>query len=224
MPRPTAALDQIALLLPWLNRDQLTLSATRDRLEAFLALFDKATPTHGYVRALGGAGRVELRRSGAYELEQLRERLRTVLRRSFPDERHHPSKLRDEQLYLQPSRLVFGAIRQSRPTPGKASSRAGQWERQRHFAAGAFVQLVDGRLGDLLVYFVLRLLTEPGMATLAQCPAPADDDEKRPCGRFLLATGRGRPKMYCTAACRVRNQTKLLRDLRREQKLRGRTR
>ena len=65
--------------------------------------------------------------------------------------------------------------------------------------------LVDGAIGDLVPFLVMHLLTGPGMVTVSRCRAPAPRNWSERCGRFLVWSGQGRPREFCSGACRVRH-------------------
>jgi hypothetical protein len=70
---------------------------------------------------------------------------------------------------------------------------------------GAYEVLVDGELRDLVPYLVLRLLTGPGAAMLARCPGPERGSRGgRRCGRLFTLKVMGRPRKFCSGACKVR--------------------
>jgi len=98
--------------------------------------------------------------------------------------------------------LRFGVSR-VRAKPAKQPT--ARVERGEVNGPGAFRMTVRGRYRDVVLYAVMRTLTEEGAVILSRCPAPAPGDWSQRCGRYLI-TGRrvGRPQEYCSDACRVR--------------------
>jgi hypothetical protein len=216
--KPLTAPARLALLLPWLNGDGLGVVEIRRQLEDFLEAFNMSEGV-GHLRTQ--VGQNELRSISAPELDKLRQSLFDLLRRGFlptPDE-HRASG--EWWPWLQPfPSLQFGAIHRSRQSPGKLS-RATKSERRAYAAPGAYTQLVVGKLRDLVPFLVLHLLTAPGMAVIARCPAPAPNDRTSRCGRFLVTAGRGRPRKFCSRkACRIRNHAEVVRK-QEEEAMRG---
>lgn len=69
---------------------------------------------------------------------------------------------------------------------------------------GSYRRLVAGELDDLVTDALIQTLTETGTVVL-RCKAPAPGNWSERCGRFIVAGGRGRPRKYCSGACRVRH-------------------
>jgi hypothetical protein len=219
LPKPHTAPDRLAWLLPWLNGDRVSLSYAR--LLAFVASFD-GTAEVGYVKAWEsgparkGEPRVDRPRRrqpprvarpvSLSELEKLRLALVDLLRRGFGA----PGQTRPRETWGQefPS-LRFGVRGAGRPSPGKLSQ-VSMGERRAYLSPGAYTLLVDGALVDLVPFLVLHLLTGPGMMTVSRCRAPAPRNWSERCGRFLAWSGRGRPRKFCSGACRVRHQAEAL--------------
>jgi len=142
------------------------------------------------------------------QLEVLRRKLRSLL-----EEANEPSEDYAPALEPEPSlepktmhslrSLRFGVVREeARPNKLPKNAR----ERKRILGPGAFKLVLSGKLGDLMVYALMRTLTEPGAVTLGRCPAPAPNDWSRRCGRFVISgKRRGRPAQYCSDACRIRS-------------------
>lgn len=68
---------------------------------------------------------------------------------------------------------------------------------------GRYRFLVHGDAQEALLFAFMQTLTEA--APLGLCPAPAPHDWTRPCDRlFVIQSGRGRRRKYCSDSCRVR--------------------
>ena len=88
----------------------------------------------------------------------------------------------------------------------------GKAEKRQYLSPGAYMLLVDGDIQDIVPYLVLHLLTGPNMVTLARCPAPEPGNWSERCGRFIVQPRRGRPRVFCSLACRVREHAKQLKE------------
>jgi len=195
----TTAPDRLGLLLPWLNGHQLSKRDILSRVMQFAS-----SPVGGELVGFQ-AVQAEQMAAGRISHQQL-ARIRRDLLALLEDvaapkagrTRRWPSRL------WRLSSLRFTAASSGRD-PQKLSTLKSQ-ERRDYLGAGAYLMWVSGRLRDVLVYTVMRTLTEPGAVALARCPAPSLDDRSRPCGSWLIAIGarRGRPGTYCSDACRVR--------------------
>jgi hypothetical protein len=164
------------------------------------------------------------------ELFDLHSTLLDILRRGFPDEQGYPKPSSWQANF---DTLWFGARSAHRHQPRKlhphisileqtSMSKAQKQAERRYVAAskrerqsvlspGAYVLVVNGALRDLVPYLLLQLLTAPGMALVTRCPAPAPHNWDQRCGRFLVGTTeRGRPRVFCSGACRVRTFAKEL--------------
>jgi hypothetical protein len=196
---------RLALLLPWLNGDRLTFEDIRERVWRFLA---PPTPTDPTRPSLADAGHtsVDLEPAlrelyGSQRLARtipavspsLLARLRTELRQALDGQKI-------------PLRMRF-AIREVRSRASVKLSTLTAAERRAHLGPGRYFVAVEGSgLRDTLVYVFMRLLTAPGVATLAKCPAPRAKHAAEACGRWFVATGqrRGQPRKFCSDVCRVR--------------------
>ena len=191
-------LGRLALLVPWVNGDGVP--QLRLQLAAFLGSFDgSAGAGHLQVhmgRAAQGGTTPRLERARDLSeamLEDVRARVIAVLRTGFPLE----PRLKDVsggEVEAFPS-LRFGVGR----------LRAGD-----RSTAGAYTVVVDGALRDIVPFLVIHLLTTPGMATLTRCPAPTANNWTERCGRFVITHGKGRPRVFCSEACRVRHHAEVL--------------
>jgi hypothetical protein len=65
---------------------------------------------------------------------------------------------------------------------------------------------VAGDIRDVVIYEVWRILTDPGIVTLARCPAPRAGNWRQRCGHWFITRGerRGRSREYCSDKCRQR--------------------
>ncbi len=186
--------DRLRPLLSWVNGDRNG-QDLRFQLINFLNSFDGSAAA-GFVdvslnRLVARLDEPQPQPAGtlAEQFETLRLILRKVLQadaepRSFPS-------------------LRFG-VRRVR-APAKRSTLRPH-EHRAYQAAGAAVLRVEGGLTDLVPFLVGHLLTAPGMMTVARCPAPRAGHRREPCGRWFVqqVTGPGRPRDYCSDACRVR--------------------
>jgi hypothetical protein len=204
--RKHTASARLALLVPWMNgdsADQPPPAALRRQLGEFLHGFDGSAAA-GYVevrrqrRTLPTFLRKKLTRDAA-DWEQVRTNLLLALQQGFDG----------TQLGLLPLPSLRFAVRSTqRKAPGKLS-RASNGERRAYRAPGAYVLQVDGTIADLVTYLVLHLLTGPDV-TIGRCPAPAPYTKDTRCNRFVVTTGQGRPRVFCSEACRVRNHAEQL--------------
>lgn len=229
MPAPP---ERLELLLPWLNLSRhvgewgvMPPGLVRRRLKAFLRAFDGSQDA-GYIRQVyegkREAGGLSFFRDHEEEwpeqsereewiegeLFKLRSDLVDMLSVGFPGPRRTKNRWWDPEEFES---LWFGVAR------GRGAAKVSIMkakERQDYFASGAYVLLVDGALRDLVRFLVGVLLTQPGMVMIKRCPAPMPNNWKQQCDRFLLGTqGRGRPRMFCSDACRVRASEKAKSDL-----------
>ena len=193
--------QRFGLLLPWINGESLRDADIRERLFSFLE------PAAGVFAA------------DVDERGRIRTALPTVNAELFGKQYARPkvqpiSAARLERLRNELRELLNGDVRLRQLT----SLRFALFKDRQN---GAYVVGVDGRLCDLVVYQVMRLLTVPSSVVLAQCQAPAPGDWKKRCGNWLVTGGdrRGRRRLYCSGACRVRAFAKAenenLRDARR---------
>jgi hypothetical protein len=194
---------RLRLLLRVVNGDESREEVLRQRLRAYLRSFDGRTS--GGLRVVYDAGQAELadRDDGgtAPGLEEIRRHLEAVLRSGFPPEAGYPG-VRGSR--VQPlASLQFGTRRVEGPI-SKVNRRA------LGHVAGSYELWVDGGLRDVLLFTLLHLLTTSGAGIVARCPAPAEGDWSRKCGRWFLAAreGPGRPPEYCSPRCTGRERDK----------------
>jgi hypothetical protein len=224
---PGTAAQRLGLLLPWLNDPTNLYAATpqavsqwiRDGRRAvvqFLASFDGSS----------AAGHVELLRRSPSDLP-------LFIRRSVP----HASALDPDSLQTLHVELrlvldaALGGERAAMPLPtlsfgGRAArdeqkrSTLSRRARRDYRAPGAYVLQVAGSVHDVTMYLALHLLTAAGMAgavgrCLAPAPAPRNPrlrrrGQDRPrCEKFFIRGGQGRPREFCSPACRVRRAEEL---------------
>jgi hypothetical protein len=213
--QPAAAFTR---LLPWISGEPVPDGRLRRDLARFLRSFD-GSPVAGGVRVAYGGAELDLlgddrralprrpppgiahatwrairtssRPVTPATINRLRRRLRALINAGFPGA--PPSGAR-----LQLTRLAVGVI--ARPTTKRSALR-----RRERRALAAYELLLDGPLPDLLAYCTAVTLATSGL-TLVRCSAPAPRDWDRQCGRLfaLLPGRRGRPRTYCSLACRVR--------------------
>lgn len=177
--------ERIELLLPWLNRDE---DDPGDAIGRFLDEFVAARQTE----TLGYDGRTAALTKR--QANQLRRELRHILDLAEHVDLGYP--------WHSQSALKFTVLRQ-RDRPDRMPKAAA--ERQAVEGSGAFRLQVHGPLPDIVLYAFVQTLLEPGMVQLARCMAPAPGDWSETCGRYLVTGKRpGRPRIYCSRACRVR--------------------
>jgi len=195
----TTAPDRLGLLLPWLNGDRLSKREILSRVTQFVS-----SPVGGELIGFQAVQAEQMAAGGISDLQlaRIRRDLLTLLEDVAAPKagrtRRWPSRL------WRLSSLRFTAASSGRKDV-KLSALNTQ-ERRAYLGPGAYLMWVSGRLRDVLVYTMMRTLTEPGAVSLARCPAPSLNDRSRPCGGWLIAIGarRGRPGTYCSDACRVR--------------------
>ena len=197
--------DCLAVLLPWLNSESMPPAEVGERLLRFLALAEgpllvvAGTQTHPTMPPLPPHDRRQL------------AALRRDVRQLLEGAADATSATTMETLFslaglaggLALPSLRFGVLRKrSRPDKMPRSRKA----RAIVDTPRAFRLVVSGRFRDVLLYMLMRTLTEPGAVSLARCPAPAPGDRSVTCGQLLVVSGkrRGRPAVYCSDACRVR--------------------
>lgn len=237
-PKLAPGLARLEPLLRWLNGDPLDVppAEVHHRLRAFVASFD-GTEDAGFVAVYAGGERPSrpsfLPSSTPLHASPLRARtsepdgtappgedeehalwelhlyLVDILRKGFAPEAGYPEPI-GPAVQEFPS-LRFGIRGSHRARPPKLS-RATLGERRAYTAPGAYTLVVDGLLFDLVAYLVQHVLTARGMTALARCPAPTAGNWDQRCGRFLVVGTRGRPREFCSEACRVRNHAKGVRD------------
>lgn len=152
----------------------------------------------------------------AAEFEAIRRKVRRLMEAGFPDSG-------GESRYLKES----DQDRERRPAFIKKGDRRGtenigfedmslplscpslRFGIRPHTKRGASVLFVEGgRLRDLVPFLVLHLLTT-GQTVVARCDAPAPGAWSERCGRFYVWIGKGRPREFCSDACRARHFDKL---------------
>lgn len=187
--RKVTAPEALDPLLGWINGDELSPDEAGSRLLKFLRLT---------MTTLGDFAVPEGESMTPTQVEGLREEIRQML----DDSRR---ELDTEDTLELPS-LRFD-IRRARDRPPKLSG--GRAKRREVENAEAFLLIVKGGLRDLILYLLMRALTQPGAIHLSRCPAPAPGDWTRACGRYFISGGHvGRPAQYCSPACRVRMDRK----------------
>jgi hypothetical protein len=186
--------DRLSPLLPWINGDPLSSDEVRRLLNRF-------TSTHAGGDLLGLSAEPGERPPGvpapsARQITHLRREVLAVLRESAPT----GARVWSTTLRRLPS-LQFAVTRSVQP--GKRSTMSAT--ERRAYVESAYRMTVTGRLRDIVLYTLMRTLTEAGAVALAQCEAPTADDAERPCHRWFIAWGRrGRPGVFCSSACRLR--------------------
>jgi hypothetical protein len=224
-PSPAARLGP---LLDWLNGRPVSAADARGRVLRFVAAFDGDRES-GYVtiytsRREPWAPPERDRRKAMWirslpdddAVEALRVRLVDVLRRGFPLDPRYPAPVGPWVEDL--ASLRFGTYLAGERTRPGTRARLGPTDRgarQAYRAPGAHVLLVDGALPDLATFLAMHLLTTAPGILISRCPAPAPHHWDQYCGHFVLTTGRGRPREFCTGACRIRHHA--LEVFRREQ-------
>jgi len=222
--RTLTAPDRLALLLPWLNGEPLTDADIRRQLRSFVRSFDEATEDTGYLRVVGmaAAGVLSL---DATALQRLRDELRAVIHSGFPHDRSiGPDRIERTWAVRQrpvPYRLLFGTVRVRDEEPIVKPSRK---EKRQREAPGAYELIVSGDMSDLVPYLVMHLLTASKAVAVARCPAPAPNNWDERCRQFLIRSGQGHPREFCSEACRVRSHAERLRKAQEEEALKRRKR
>lgn len=187
----TTAPERFELLLPWLNGDALPHGDVVVRVVRFIAESGLIGP------------RPSANAFSETALVGLRRRLLKMLTGTVPG-RGERQRQPFETTWALPS-LRFEVVRN-----GGASAKLSVLtaaERRAHLGPSRYQMVVLGELRDVLIYAVMRTLTEAGAVALARCPAPAPHDWSARCDRWFIVTGqrRGRPADYCSTNCRVRN-------------------
>lgn len=213
--RTLTAPDRLALLLPWLNGESLTNTDTRQQLRSFLRSFDEATADTGYLRVIGMAAADGLSLD-ATALERLRDELRFVLRSGFPLDRSIGPERTERTWEVRqrpvPYRLFLGTVRRREETPSaEPHKNPSSGAKRQHAMPGAYEMHVSGAVSELIPYLVMHLLTAPKAASVGRCPAPAPNNWDERCQQFLIRSGQGHPREFCSEACRVRSHAERLR-------------
>jgi hypothetical protein len=219
--------ERLELLLPWLNVSRhegewtvLPPGVVRRRLRAFLQAFDGSKEA-GFIKQIYTGSREaeglsffrdheedwpehsEREEWIEDELFKLRHDLVDILNTGFPNSTRRKNRWWDPEEFESMWFGVEGGRRTGKPSAMTAR------ERREHLGSGAYVLLVDGNVRDLVRFLLGVLLTQPGMMIIKHCPAPKPKDWKQSCDRFFLSTpGRGRPRTFCSDACRVRASEK----------------
>lgn len=205
MAKPLTAPARLALILPWLLGDPLSHVEIRRRIASFIAESRLAGPDLIWLHVPPRQWRNRRARVAGNpwqpeRLERLRSRLLALLTEAVPPA--PPRRARDTMRALPSLRLTIARTRAPRPAGTLSTD-----ERRTYLGPHAYRMVVDGELDDVVTYCVMRTLTEPGAVALVRCPAPAPGNWSERCGRFLVAGGRGRPREYCSLACRVRHHS-----------------
>ena len=196
----TTTADRLTLLVEWVNDDfwsgddgpahQLT-SEVQSRLRRFVESFDGSAAA-GYVRVEPfGAGAGVLPPDLLLpKLSMLHMALIELLRSGFPEPGYPPSEWKEVSAF--PS-IQFGLA-----PPSKRKKKG-----------GAYRLVVSGKPFDLVRFLVIHLLTTAGgESVLASCPAPKAFSSSERCGKFLVTVGQGRPRKFCSDACRIRDHSR----------------
>jgi len=210
--------ERLELLIDWINSDYPwphlyagdQKGSIDRRVSVFLSSFDGSEEA-GFVRA-EVLSLAESRLDGLHldenELTDLLMGLRLLLDRGFRPERGYPGTFEDDDTSypdIRPlSSLMFGIERQAKfGTSGRERRRL----KDQH---GVYIRSVGGNRVDLVLYLVMHLLTMPGAIALGRCSAPAPNSFTERCGRFVVATGQGPARRFCSDACRQRNHARPL--------------
>jgi len=197
-----ARLDQ---LMPLANGDELSERALRQRLLAFLHGIDLPG-----LRLRRDAGMWDTHDAPAAELRATQRQLQDLFASAFwfsEHEAHLP--------YWVPPGTPKGSKAEFedpiswddlRPPLSFPSLRFGAEYIARPSARWA-LRVDAGRLRDLVPFLALWMLT-CGDLSVARCEAPAAAAWDRPCGRFFISGGRGRPSRTCSDKCRRRVKDK----------------
>jgi hypothetical protein len=191
-PGSQSRVERFEELLPWLNEEERDVDTVRGLLTRFLGLGREGEALHPNQPMVSSLVALKLKTLTGGQVEQLRHRLEIILEQALQHSRGRP--------FIE-LRLEFVVMPPWRPAKGPRNAR------ERRIAATSFPILeVGGEVFDVVEYQLLRLLTGPDPFVLGRCPAPAAGAAPRQCGKWLLRSGprRGRPKEYCSDACRVR--------------------
>lgn len=188
-------MSRIGALLPWVNGDPLSLPEIRAALRGFLFVAYRDGVPDG----------VAVQRDLDCEIRGLTERAAARLRQDVLGmlDAFDPDDSSVAMQRPQPSFWVglhLTPVRTSGPRPDNLPPR--YWKRPT--GPGGWL-LVGGTIRDVLRFELLRALVAPGaLRPIARCPAPRAGGIV--CGRWLVGAGggRGRTRLYCCHACRVR--------------------
>lgn len=205
-PPTLSAPARLNLLLPWLNGEAFSADEVRRLVMSFVLETRRAWQARPDCPLLGAS--VEAVAGVPYwqasRTENLRATLAEVLDGASPATRRPAT-------WRQLPSLRWDVIRVGSDQPPWKVSRLSRRDRRAHFAPGTYRQLLAGEPADLVVYCLVRTLTEEGAVALARCPAPAPRDWSRRCERWFCVTGggRGRPREYCSLKCRKRRHAEI---------------
>ena len=175
--------DRLAPLMPWINGDHVTDAQIRRSLLRFLKGFPGQR-----LKLQTDAGMWDAYTGSADELNATREKIITLLDAALPSRDGDRRGTED---------ITF---EDCVPPLACPSLRFGVWPDTSDL-------LVDGDLHDLVPFLVLHLITLR-QVEIARCDAPFPNNWARHCGRFYVWLGRGRPKMFCSDACKTRQHGK----------------
>ena len=207
-PRALSPPERLRLLLPWINGEAVDDRAVRNALVTFLVDFH--TP---HFRVHADAMTYEAHAwATTKELAATRAKVLDVLGRAQIG--GEPPAWLDEFDREGPDDIQFEDIEVSLACP---SLRFG-------VRPGAEPELhVDARrVRDLVAFLLLHLLTL-GEVTVGVCDAPTERKWKRRCNQVFVQNGHGRPRRFCSDACRRRHFDKR-KDVEERRKLRESTR
>jgi hypothetical protein len=181
------ASDRLSLLMPWINGQAVTDAQVRRAVLRFLKGF-----AGQHLKLHTDAGMWNAYYTGSEKLKETRDSVISLLNAAFPPLDADRRGLED---------ISFEDLPPPLPCP---SLRFGIWPNSSEL-------LVDGDLHDLVPFLVLHLLTSR-QVVVARCAAPFRGDWARHCGRLYVWKGRGRPKMFCSDACKTRHHDKVKYD------------
>jgi hypothetical protein len=175
--------DRLDPLMKWINGDRMTDAQIRRSLLRFLKGFPGQR-----LKLQTDAGMWDAYYAAPDNLNATRDNLITLLNTAFPSldgDRRGTENITFEDCA---------------PPLAYPSLRFGVWPNSSDL-------LVDGDLPDLVPFLVLHLITSH-QVQIARCEAPLLNDWALHCGRFYVWLGRGRPKMFCSNACKTRQHDK----------------
>jgi hypothetical protein len=198
---------RLALLLPWLNREETDGDSIRRAITAFVQSFDGSEDAGYVTTASADFGALRERRRvpapvSENELRELGTKLLATLEIGFAGT---PTGSVSGFFPMTAAPSVRWVIRgRGRQKPRWSDTAAGNRvidaaALRAYRAAGAYVMHVEGSVPDLLEFLVAHVLLQAHMVQVHQCPA-------RGCDKFFVqATGRrGAPQKSCSKACRIR--------------------
>lgn len=175
--------DRLAPLMPWINEDRVTDAHVRRALLRFLKDFPGQR-----VKLQTDAGMWNAYYAASDKLETTRKNIVALLDAALPS--RDGDRRGTENITFE----------DCAPPLACPSLRFGVWPNKSDL-------LVDGELHDLVPFLVLHLITSH-QVEIARCEAPFPKKWERHCGRFYVWLGRGRPKMFCSDACKTRHHDK----------------